>query len=254
MITRKKRNLIGSVRRVETNFAVYEIVDGNPLETRHQSAGYELYDADGKLTEESSPYRLMMEDSYKDIYIYNAQGELIEREEYDENESLIGKTIFEQSGDKRIEKHYYFDRNGEIKLRRHTVYDLEDNITEIAYYGENEQINPKRFYKSNPLEKYRKNTLPDGEGYTVEEFRYNEKNEFSHRILTIYDAEGNLKEHLCYESDGTLYLKDEYIYEYDSIGNWIKQIQSHWIIGWGEFRLVPLTVSRRKIDYYQIKK
>ncbi len=251
MITREKRKLIGLVRRVEAEFAVFEIIDGNATETRHQSAGYEVYDLEGKLIEEISSYRLLIDDTYKDIYIYNEQGKLIERDEYDENESLVGKTIFEQSDNgNRIEKHYYFDGHGKLKLGSHTLYDNEDNIVETAHYDENEKVTPHHVYKSNPSQKVRKNTVFSDDGYTIEEFRYDEKNEYTHRKTTSYDSKGNRKEYFCYEPDGTLYLKDEYNYKFDSVGNWIEETKYHWVIGWGEFRLIPLTVTRREIDYY----
>jgi len=251
MITREKSKLIGLVRRVEVEFAVFEIIDGNATETRHQPAGHSLYDLEGKLIEEISPYRLMMEDAYKDIYIYNEQGKLIERDEYDENESLRGKTTFEQDENgNQIEKHYYFDSRGILKLVFHTIYDREDSFVETAHYDENEKIIPKHVYKSNPSEKVKINTVFNDNGYIVEECRNNENKEFTDKAVTSYDSKGNIKEFSCYKSDGTLSLKDEYSYEYDSVGNWIKQIQYHWVIGWSEFRLIPLTVTRREIDYY----
>jgi hypothetical protein len=251
MITREKRKLMGSARRVDCNFAVFEIIDGNPIETRHQSAGYSIYDLDGKLIEEVSPYRLMMDDSYKDIYIYDKQDKLIKRDEYDENELLRGKTTFDQIDSKnRIERHYYYDKQGLLKLGSHTIYDSEDELIETAHYDENENVSPQHIYKSNPSKKIRKNNLPDNDGYTIEEFRNNERGKFTDRTVTSYDAKGNLKEFSCYNSDGTLTLKDEYEYEFDSVRNWIKKIQYHWVIGWGEFSLIPLTISRRQIDYY----
>ena len=262
MITRETRKLIGLVKKVEAEFAVFEIVAGNLAETRNQSAGYSIYNLEGKLIEEVSPYRLMMYDAYRDIYFYDEKGDLDYREEYDENDSLFGKTIFEKTIEGNlVEKHYYFDNQGKIKLGSHRIYngdaiydgntnDEEDSVIETANYDENEKIIPRHYHQVNPSEKVRKNIINTDDGYIVEEFRFNEKGEFSHRISTVYDSRGNRKEYFCYENDGTLYLKDEFVYEFDSIGNWIKQIQNHWVTGWGEFKLTPLSVTRRKIDYY----
>ena len=260
MITRENHKLIGKVRKVEAEFAVFEIVDEKVVETRHQSAGYSVYDLEGKLIEEVSPHRLMMEDVYKDIYIYDSEGKLFQRDEYDENEELIGKTMFEQDDNgNRIEKHYYLDKNQILKLGSRSIYRSEskfddgffdDNLIERVSYDENEEILPNRIYQADSTRKDRKDIVFNDDGYTLEEFRYNEHDEFYHRISTVYDLKGNRKEYFCYEPDGTLYLKDEFTYEYDLVGNWIKQIQHHWVIGWGEFRLIPLLVIRRSIDYY----
>lgn len=256
MITREKRKLIGPVKKVEAEFAVFEIIDGKLTETKNQPAGYAIYDLEGKLVEEVSPYRLMMYDAYKDVYFYDESGELDYREEYDENDSLIGKTVFERSIDGNLtEKHYYFDQQGKLKLGSHFVYeseadDHEDSIIEIAHYDESGKIIPRHFHQYHPSENNRKKIINSDDGYIVEESRFNEKGEYSHRIKTVYDSRGNRKEHFCYDPDGTLNLKDEFVYKFDSAGNWIEQIVHHWVIGWGEFKLTPLSITRRKIDYY----
>jgi antitoxin component YwqK of YwqJK toxin-antitoxin module len=194
MITREKRNLTGSVQRIETNFAVFEIIDGNPIETRHQSAGYSIYDPEGKLIEEVCPYRLLMNDAYKDIYIYDARGQLTEREEYDVDGLLNGKTVFDRIDDNyRVEKHYYIDTQGILKLGSHTIYDSEDEAVETTHYDENGNVVPEKVYKFAPSRKIRKNNLPDGDGYAVEEFRHNENDNLTDRTVTTYDSKGNQK-------------------------------------------------------------
>ncbi len=254
-ITRETYKLIGAVHKIECEFATFEIVDGNPIETRHQSAGYSIFDLEGKLTEEVSPYRLMMYDAYKDKYFYDKKNEISYREEYDENELLIGKTVFEKLPDgNRIEKHYYFNNQGKITLGSHTVFegdnDDKDFIIEMAHYDENENIIPHHFHKYNQNEKSKKNKVFTANGFTIEEFRNNENKELTDKYITSYDLKGNRTEFSCFDANGKLTLKDEYHYEFDSIRNWTQETQNHWVIGWGEFKLVPLSMTRRKIDYY----
>ena len=253
MITREKRKLLGSVRSVEAEFAVFEITDGNAKEIRHQPAGYELYDLEGKLIEEISPYRLMMEDSYKDIYFYDEHGKLYQREEYDENEILNGKTIFEQYNDgNRIEKNYYFDNQGNLIIGSHSIYDSEDKHIETSHYDANGNIDPIHIYEasSKPVRKVEENTISNDDEYITESFHYDEEGKLHHRTVTSYDPNGNKKEFSGYELDGTLYQKTKYDYEFDLVGNWTKRLQYWWVSGWGKFRLIPWTVTRRKIDYY----
>lgn len=257
MITRETRKLIGLVKKVEAEFAVYENIDGKLTEIRNQSAGYSIYDFGGRLIEEVSLYRQMMQDSYKDVYFYNEKGELDYREEYDLDDSLMGKSVFEKSPNGNLkEKHYYFDDQKKLKLDSHFIFDGENNdseeglIIEKVYYDANEKIIPRHSHRNDLSERNKKNLIKNDEGYTIEELRANEKGEFSHRIKTIYDLKGNEKEYFCYESDGTLYLKKEYTYKFDSTGNWIEKIDNHWVTGWGEFKLTPLSITRRKIEYF----
>jgi site-specific DNA-cytosine methylase len=262
MITRQIRKLIGLVKKVETDFAVFENINGILKETRHQFAGYSIYDLEGRLVEEVSPYRLMMYDAYKDIYFYDENGELAYREEYDENNLLIGKSVFEKSVYGNLkENNYYFDDTKNLKLGSHLVYEGDNNdqdadiasnssIIEVAHYDKDEKINPQHFHKYDSSERIKIETTHNESGRIDQIYAFNDKGEFSHKMTRVYDLNGNNIEHFCYDSDGTLYLKDEYVYKFDLVGNWIEQVDHHWVIGWGEFNLTPLSITRRKIEYF----
>ena len=253
MITRGERKLLGLVRSVEATFAEFEIIDGNAIEIRHQPAGYALYDLEGKLIEEISPYRLMMEDSYKDIYKYDTEGKLVSRDEYREDGSLMGKTTFEQDyKGNLIERTYYFDNHGTLKIGFHTICDSENNHIETSHYDENGDVDPRHIYKasSKPVRKVEENTVFNDEGHIVEALHYDDEGNAQYRTVTTYDTKENEKEFSEFELNGTLRRKYKYDYEFDSAGNWTKQLQYYWAIGWGEFRLIPYTVTNRKIDYY----
>ena len=188
------------------------------------------------------------------IFIYDdSEGKLFQRGEYDENEELIGKTMFElDANGNRIEKHYCLDKNQILKLGSRAVYGNEDkfeddyfdgNLIEKVSYDGNGRILPYHVYKADSTRKDRRDMVFNNDGYMIEQFCYNEHNEFSHRIVTVYDSKGNIKEHFCYEPDGTLYIKDEHVYKFDSIGNWIEKIDNHWVTGWGEVKLTPALIS-----------
>ena len=245
------------MKKVEAEFAVFEIIEEKLTETRNQSAGYSIYNFEGKLVEEVSLYRALMQDSYKDLYFYDEKGNLDYREEYDVDDSLFGKSIFEKLVDGNLkESHYYFDDQKNFKLGSYLIYEGDNNdededlIIEMASYDENEKIIPKHFHQNNPSERVKKRVIKNDEGHTIEELKVDEKGEFYCRTQTVYDLKGNPKEYFCYEPDGTLYLKDGFTHKFDSNGNWIEQITNHWVIGWGEFKLIPLTITRRKIEYF----
>src|SRR5215203_4762168 len=114
--------LIGPVRTVTSTFSELEVVGVETVEIRTQPAGYLLFDSDGRLIEEISPYRLMMEDVYKDIYVYNDEGDLIEREEYNEVGSCISKTVFESDDEGNlVENQYYLSARGVFVLESKVI-------------------------------------------------------------------------------------------------------------------------------------
>ncbi len=253
MITRKDRKLLGLVHSIEAEFAEFEIINGNAIEVRNTLAGYELYDLEGKLIEEISPYRLMMEDSYKDVYIYDIEGKLISRDEYAENGSLIGKTIFETYiNGSRIEKHYYFDNQQILKLGSHIIYDSEDKHLEKVSYDENENIDLNHIYNYNskPLRKTKESITFKGDERIVKSYYYDEDDIVTSSAEISYYSQENIKAFSSFDEGGNLVGKHTYEYDFDLQGNWITKRQYWWTIGWGEYNLIPWTITRRKIQYY----
>lgn len=252
MITRETRKLFGLVKSVSAEFAEFEISNGKATEIRQQAAGYEKYDLQGRLVKEISPYRLMMEDSYKDVYFYDVEGNLISRDEYKEDGSLLGKTTFEQlENGNRIEKNFYYD-NENLKIGSHSIYDSENNHIETSHYDENGNVDPRHIYEARQesLRKVEEKFSYNTDENIVEAFHYDENGNYTHRTVTTYDLKGNQKDFSSYDLHKKLVQKTRYVYEFDSSGNWIKQLQYWWVIGWGEFNLRPWTVTRRKIEYY----
>lgn len=262
MYSRKDYKLLGLVQKVQTEFANCEMVDGKVIVGDFRAADYEIFDFEGKLVEESSSHREMLYDSFKDIYFYKENGNVGYRDEYNINGKFIGKTVFEKiRNNKIIEKSFYVNENGELKLGSHiirdekidieTPYEDDIDIDEIAYYDKNEKIIPRQhivFTESDRRTKKTKSKFKNG--YQIETIINKENGEFSHRIVKEYDLNGNCLKHSCYEPYNNLYLQDKYEYEFDNKGNWTKKTQYHWVIGWGEFKLSPLSITRRKIEYF----
>jgi hypothetical protein len=252
MITRKTRKLFGPVKSVDAKSAEFEISNGKTTEVRQRSDGYEKYDLQGRLVEEISPYRLMTEDSYKDIYFYDVEGNLVSRDEYKEDGSLLGKTTFEKLEDgNRIEKNFYYD-NENLKIGIHSIYDSENNHIETSYYDEKGNVDPRHIYQSSlySSRKVEENISYNTNEYIVEASHYDENGNYTHRTVTSYDLKDNQKDFSSYDLNENLVQKTRYVYEFDSSGNWIERLQYWWVIGWGEFNLRPWAVTRRKIKYY----
>ena len=58
----------------------------------------------------------------------------------------------------------------------------------------------------------------------------------------IYNEKGNKIEENWYDSDGSLYEKHTYKYEYDKNNNWTQRIQYK--------NTIPLNITERIIEYY----
>lgn len=248
MFTRKSRKLVGPVHTVECEFAVFETKDGQTVEARHEPACFERYDLDGRLLEEISAERLLINQVYRDVYIYDDQGDLIEREEYGYGEDgvLTGKHVWGKGKDgNRIEKHYYVGRTNILTLGSILFFNSDNEFVDVTHYDESGNALPKT-----PEYPTTKTITTRIDEFTIEERRFDLDGSPSTSIVRSYDPNGNEKEFSCIEPDGTLSIKEEYEYEFDTTGNWTSMKAYRWVIGWGEFHLFPSTITRRKIVYY----
>jgi hypothetical protein len=65
-----------------------------------------------------------------------------------------------------------------------------------------------------------------------------------------YDQKGNLIEMTVFGSDGALLHRENYVYEFDAMGNWIKMTTSIATFENGQIRFEPAEVTLRSISYY----
>jgi len=65
-----------------------------------------------------------------------------------------------------------------------------------------------------------------------------------------YDDKGNISEMTLFNADGSLAKKEVYTYEYDFLGNWVKQSTSVAVIEGGKLNYEPTEVTYRTISYY----
>jgi hypothetical protein len=252
MFNRETYKLIGPVRSVTSVFSELEVIDDKIVEIRRQPADLLLFDWNGKLLEENSPEREILYDVRRDVYVYGVDGELSEREEYARDGLLIGKTRFEiDSEGNRVENQYYLLADGRMLLGSRVIRYPDGRIENIYFDADG------RATDSSNAPPLRKTTIEFSEtknerGHVLEERRFNEENGLTLRIVTQYDERGNEIEYSTYdhELDGEMYIKQEFKYEFDSVGNWTTQTVFRWVVGWGPFRLIPYTRTRRTIEYF----
>lgn len=179
-----------------------------------------------------------------EIYtIYNELGNEIEFSEYDSyGLSFITKIKYNENNQK-IEQNRYTPKEGKRVMQFKYKYDLKGNCVEIRsnyrYIEKKEyDVNNNLIKESiihSPLEKFE---------YA---YKYNDKNQ---KISEVYEEgktfytyfeNGDIKDVIIYNNDGSVQRKVNYIYQYDDHKNWIVQITYE--------NEVPTSYVERKIIY-----
>jgi hypothetical protein len=170
---------------------------------------------------------------FKDTYKYDEKGNKIESNFYDADGSLSHK-VTSKYDEKRNEievNGYYAD--GSLFYKDTYKYDEKGNKIERNSYYADGSLSHKVTYKY------------DEKGYMIESNRYNykgNKGSFDSKDTYKYDEKGNKIESNFYDAEGSLFYKYTYKYEFDKIGNWIKQTT----ITDGK----PTELNERVIEYY----
>lgn len=150
--------------------------------------------------------------SHKRVITYDNTGHIIEEAEYDATGALYRKKIFKVAG-QTLEDGFNYDANGTPQGKYVFTYDAKGKLIKLMQKVSKGPMAPK------PIDR---------------------------KYLYTYDNKGNITEESAYEADGSLYSKETYTYEYDSHGNWIKQVKRS--ISNNGYN--STTVYYRSISYY----
>lgn len=188
---------------------------------------------------------------------YDKHGRITEINSADNLGSFGGKKIYKYDSKGNISEETNYVNDGSMGNRNAYVYDEIGNISEELHYAHDDSFVSKKVYKYAP------------EGYVAEEAVYDSRSKLLRKMEVAYDAKGNktvvhyggegsatdkevftydtkgnISEILFYKPDGSLDGKSTYSYEYDSVGNWIKQREFH------KGKVEWLRVTDRTITYY----
>jgi hypothetical protein len=240
------------VKSVEGEFTELRVEEnGEITEIRKRISDFQLFDEAGRLIEDFSEGRAVCEEDEPRLkYLYDESGILIRKDKYDwDGEVHMGYSTFRYSEDGgHVEDSFYFADENKAELGHSTAFDEAGRIVStVNFDSDGKPIEPGSYPQGSneTIEK----TLPDGLRVEVKLFKPD--GTYSHKTITEYDIAGRVVNYSAYEADGTMYLRHEYEYELDSYGNWTKQFNIYWVIGWGPFKLIPFTVTRRKIEYFK---
>ncbi|WP_310595486.1 hypothetical protein [Flavobacterium sp.] len=174
---------------------------------------------------------------------YNELGNKTEFSEYNSyGISFISKIKYNEKNQK-IEQNRYTPEEGKRVMQFKLKYDSKGNCTEIrSDYG---YVEKKVYDENNNLIKETiTHNLSETFQYT---YKYNDKNQ---KIIELYESgktqytyfeDGNIKDVIVYNNDGSIQRKGNYTYQYDDHQNWIVQI--------GYEDGVPIFYLERIIEY-----
>lgn len=173
-------------------------------------------------------------------YFYNPDGSLYNRYtyKYDRKGTLIQET---QYTDAFLENKYTYryeeveesDKIKDIKSHDKYRYEFDDkgNLTKMFYYYPDGTILSKDIFKY------------DERGNEIEVILYRDNKILTYKTTLRYDEKGNKIEEIMYYHDGSVTYSANKDYEYDSYGNWIKEIEYR--DGVGKY------IIEREITYYE---
>lgn len=244
-----EKKLKGSVKYIEEKTFYVLVGEGDDVEYNLKNHYLTKVNQEGNIE-----FNINRKDGESLIYEYNSKGENVEVSfnsageytwrtiySYDDNGNLIESNISSQDRGVEVKTIYQYDDNGDLIIedmydsegyleeRIKRVYDANKNIISLITGNEN-KVNEINTYsydeKGNPIE------------WTIIQ-----DDELITNYTYIYDLKGNVIEGNSFYKDGTLREKFTYKYDYDQKGNWTKKITYNEL---SEQKII----EERKIVYY----
>ena len=258
----KEADLIGDVRSVVYKEGPWK--SGNWVRGGTIVVGSVSYDTDGhKVKSEKSFYRdqqLVPSSKYRAIYRYDAKNHREEVISYSEEGSPLNKEVFVFDKQGRIMEHSFSNAGGSLKSGWAYRYIDKDGITEMISYRVDDFVSMRMVHYLNkggsvtgpaPYEDYdaidsRMVNSYDEDGQRIETLTYKNEGSLDQRWKFNYNTKGHKVRVSVYDSHGTIRFSESYSYEFDLMGNWIKQVISTWEFGKGSHDKLKL----RAIEYY----
>lgn len=173
----------------------------------------------------------------KSVHTYNSSGQKTETVTYNPDGSLLTKTIYLYDFQGRLSERTIFDDVGLID-RTMYAYDANGHTVDETTTSARRPAAPRstHFYDAQEKESATCVFARDG---SVRKTTY------------AYDDKGNVTERIVYASDGSELDRLRYEYEFDTVGNWPKQIEVICppTMGPGAFTCTPAAVTARTIVY-----
>jgi hypothetical protein len=241
---------VGSVKsiRIDLKYLDRGAPEGR---VRHLSA-LRTYDLKGNLTSYEDFYMYGKASYGKDTYTYDLTGKLIEK--VHEINGSISKTTYSYNSSGQllketcglqIKEHIYNQEGRLIKIRRSYGKGVIDS-RQVFSYDDKGNLLDRISYDTNGISEEKETKTYDANGYLLEEVNaygtiiYNTQGQLTmeiwgkdtsdssyRKVVYEYDDKGLIVKEEEFDNKGLL-KKSAYTYEFDSIGNWTKEITTEW--------------------------
>jgi hypothetical protein len=143
------------------------------------------------------------------VTVLDTRGRMLERVEYSPDAAVLTKTVVQYENDTR--KTISFYSMGEL------LYQRVDALNGLG------QVMESHKHRADGTLESHDQFIRNRDGKILEERSFAENGELARRATYTYDARGNEEEQVVWDSHNSLISKRISTYEYDAIGNWIKQ-------------------------------
>jgi hypothetical protein len=209
-----------------------------------------IYDASGRLVEARVEHDKFVYLPDRRAYVYDARGNVIEEIGLDAQGKRLGKYVYKYDERCRvIEMESSSEGRNQVYNNYRKLYtlDAEGRVIEDATFKvEGGTLKPEDFH----LGYQRQVFLYDSQGRKIGTQQFTEEGKLFRTALVRYDDHGDEVEDVEYNSDGSVHKRTAYSYEFDSQGNWVKQVTSEWVKRDGKSFFEPNEVDYREITYF----
>lgn len=181
----------------------------------------------------------------KSVTTYNASGDVKEHLNYIEDGSLFYRMVYihDKQG-RKVGEQYYQGTFFNESVIEHKI-DKNGNRIEISTFSTNQPDKTKHVKSIITFNK---------QGNVLERVIYSANNSVESKSVYSYNEKGIETGSNSYNSDGSLSGKTTYVYEFDSVGNWIKKTFHNWESKGGKLEPKPPLFTKRTITYYESTK
>jgi antitoxin component YwqK of YwqJK toxin-antitoxin module len=173
----------------------------------------------------------------KSIHTYDTEGNRSATVTYSGDGILLKKTTYTYDTRSNLTEMVSSDEVGLIEKTTYTYDEKGQPTEEIVYYAHGPIM-------------HRSVHSYDMKGNRTQSLSYTRDGSVT-KTVSIYDTKGNMTTRATYATDGSLIDELTYTYEFDAIGNWIKQTESICdpMAQSGESACAPSAVISRTITY-----
>lgn len=169
----------------------------------------------------------------KQTYKYNKKGNLIGIDRYNSSAILYEKQINKYDAKGNLVEEISYDSDGCMQSQVSYVYSEKGSKIEEKFF----------FTRCNVFDEYTLQNTYDDKGHITNRSRYETDGSLYRKDSYVYNKLGNIIEEFQCFSDSDLIDNKTYLYEYDNKGNWTQRIQFD--------DKIPMYVVEREYEYFK---